>query len=159
MNVKKWILILVVFVVILIGIFAKVYLTARSPVKEAETKAVALAEKKAKLKVVNDFHLYHGLETVDVIEGKNSKGEKIIVWIPEKTKQVIVKKAKSGLSKADAIQKLMQEKNPKKIVSVRLGMEKNIPFWEIYYLSDSNLINYYYVHFQTGEWLKKIENL
>ncbi|XJZ26017.1 DUF5590 domain-containing protein [Bacillota bacterium Lsc_1132] len=156
---KKWILIFIVFVVVLLGVFAKVYFTAREPVKAAEKKAIAMAEKKVKLAEVNDFHLYHGLETVDVIEGKNSKGEKIIVWIPEKSQKVIVKNAKSGLSKADAIQKLMQEKNPKKIVSVRLGMEKNIPFWEIYYLSDNNLINYYYVHFQTGEWLKKIENL
>ena len=158
-NVKKWIWIFIVFIVVGIGIFVKVYLTAREPLKTAEKKAVMIAEKKAGLAKVTDFHLYHGLETVDVIEGKNIKGENIIIWIPEKTKLVIVKNAKSGLSKADAINKLLQEKNPKKIVSVRLGMEKNIPFWEIYYLSDNNLINYYYVHFQTGEWLKKIENL
>ncbi|MGG5253824.1 DUF5590 domain-containing protein [Neobacillus sp. SM06] len=156
---KKWITILIVFVVILVGVFVKVYITAREPLKAAEKKAVAIAEKKASLAKVTSFHLYHGLETVDVIEGTNKKGENIVIWIPEKTKQVIVKSAKSGLSKADAIKKLLQEKNPKKIVSVRLGMEKNIPFWEIYYLSDNNLINYYYVHFQTGEWLKKIENL
>jgi uncharacterized protein YpmB len=70
-----------------------------------------------------------------------------------------MKKAKSGLSKDEAIQKLLQEQKPKKIISVRLGMEKNIPLWEIYYRSENNLINYYYVHFETGEWLKKIENL
>lgn len=158
-KVKKWILISSLIVIVFFAIFAKVYLTAREPVKAAEKKAVALAEKQANLKQVNEFHVYHGLETVNVIEGKNRKGEKIIVWIPEKTKKVIVKKAKSGLSREDAIQKLTQERTPKKIVSVRLGMEKNVPFWEIYYLSDNNLINYYYVHFQTGEWLKKIENL
>ena len=38
-------------------------------------------------------------------------------------------------------------------------MENDIPLWEIYYRSENNLINYYYVHFLTGEWLKKIENL
>jgi uncharacterized protein YpmB len=111
------------------------------------------------LKEIEDFHIYNGIETVNVIEGKSLKGEKIIVWIPENSKQVFVKKAKDGLSKEEAIQKLLQEKSPKKIISVRLGMEKNIPLWEIYYRSDNNLINYYYVHFDTGEWLKKIENL
>ncbi|MGG3562572.1 DUF5590 domain-containing protein [Neobacillus rhizosphaerae] len=118
-----------------------------------------MASKKAQLSELQDFHLYNGLETVNVIEGKNKKGDKIIVWIPEKSKKVFVKKAKNGLSKEEAVQKLLQEKNPKKIISVRLGMEKNIPLWEIYYRSENNLINYYYVHFETGEWLKKIENL
>ncbi|MDR6122608.1 DUF5590 domain-containing protein [Neobacillus drentensis] len=156
---KKWILSIVIFFVVLIGILIKVYLSAMNPVKAAEEKAVLLASKKAQLTEVQDFHLYNGLETVNVIEGKNKKGDKIIVWIPEKSKKVFVKKAKNGLSKEEAVQKLLQEKNPKKIISVRLGMEKNIPLWEIYYRSENNLINYYYVHFETGEWLKKIENL
>lgn len=156
---KKWILSIVIFFVVLIGILIKVYLSAMNPVKTAEEKAVLLASKKAQLSELQDFHLYNGLETVNVIEGKNKKGDKIIVWIPEKSKKVFVKKAKNGLSKEEAVQKLLQEKNPKKIISVRLGMEKNIPLWEIYYRSENNLINYYYVHFETGEWLKKIENL
>ncbi|MFK9093429.1 DUF5590 domain-containing protein [Bacillus salipaludis] len=156
---KKWIVFLVLFVVAIIGILIKVYFSSVEPVKAAEQKAVTLANKEVQMKEVQDFHIYNGLETINVIEGKNNKGEKIIVWIPDKSKKVIVKKAKNGLSKEEAIQKLLQEKKPKKIISVRLGMEKNIPLWEIYYRSENNLINYYYVHFETGEWLKKIENL
>jgi uncharacterized protein YpmB len=38
-------------------------------------------------------------------------------------------------------------------------MEKNRPLWEIYYRSEGDLINYYYVDFETGKWWKKIENL
>ncbi|MFJ7725581.1 DUF5590 domain-containing protein [Neobacillus sp. NPDC097160] len=156
---KKWIVFLVLFVVAIIGMLIKVYFSSVEPVKAAEQKAVTLANKEVQMKEVQDFHIYNGLETINVIEGKNKKGEKIIVWIPDKSKKVIVKKAKNGLSKEEAIQKLLQEKKPKKIISVRLGMEKNIPLWEIYYRSENNLINYYYVHFETGEWLKKIENL
>lgn len=156
---KKWIILVIAIVVIIMGSFVKVYLTAVDPVKSAEKKAVALAKTKVSLSKVDDFHLYHGLETVYVIEGKTKKGEKIIVWIPEKSKKVFVKNAKAGLTKQEAIQKFAQSKNPNKIVSVRLGMEKEIPFWEIYYVSNQHLINYYYIHFQTGEWLKKIENL
>ena len=156
---KKWIVFLVLFVIVIIGILIKVYFSSVEPVKAAEKKAVTLANKKVQISEVQDFHIYNGLETVNVIEGKNNKGEKIIVWIPDKSKKVFVQKAKNGISKDEAVQKLLQEKNPKKIISVRLGMEKNIPFWEIYYRSENNLINYYYVHFETGEWLKKIENL
>ena len=156
---KKWIVFLVLFVIVIIGILIKVYFSSVEPVKAAEKKAVALANKKIQISEVQDFHIYNGLETVNVIEGKNNKGEKIIVWIPDKSKKVYVQKAKNGISEDEAVQKLLQEKNPKKIISVRLGMEKNIPLWEIYYRSENNLINYYYVHFETGEWLKKIENL
>jgi uncharacterized protein YpmB len=156
---KKWIIFIVIFVVVILGLLIKVYFTSVGPVKAAEKKAFAQANEEISLKEVEDFHIYNGLETVNVLEGKNTKGEKIIVWIPEKSKKVFVKKAKDGLSKEEAIQKLLQEKKPKKIISVRLGMEKNIPLWEIYYRSKNNLINYYYVHFETGEWLKKIENL
>ncbi|WP_066257112.1 DUF5590 domain-containing protein [Neobacillus drentensis] len=156
---KKWIIFSVLFVLVVVGLLTNVYFKSVDPVNAAEKKAVALANKEISLKEIEDFHIYNGIETVNVIEGKSMKGEKIIVWIPEKSKQVFVKKAKDGLSKEEAIQKLLQEKSPKKIISVRLGMEKNIPLWEIYYRSDNNLINYYYVHFDTGEWLKKIENL
>lgn len=156
---KKWIIFIVLFVVVIFGLLIKVYFTSVDPVKAAEKKAVALANKEITLNEIEDFHIYNGIETVNVIEGKSTKGEKIIVWIPEKNKKVYVKKAKDGLSKEEAIQKLLQEKSPQKIISVRLGMEKNIPLWEIYYRSKNNLINYYYVHFETGEWLKKIENL
>ncbi len=156
---KKWIILISGIVIIMAGILISVYLRAIEPINNAEKKAVAMAEKKVHIRKVDKFHVYHGNETVDVIEGKDKKGNKIIVWIPEKSKQVIVKKASSGLTEQEAIGKLEQSVHPKKIISVRLGMEKNIPFWEIYYTSDNNLINYYYIHFQTGEWLKKIENL
>ncbi|AZU63121.1 DUF5590 domain-containing protein [Neobacillus mesonae] len=155
---KKWMIsISIVLVIVLLGTSLKVYFTSMEPVKAAEVKAVKLAGKE--IDQVEDFHIYNGQEQINVIEGKNQQGQKVIVWIPEKSKQIIVRKASAGLSKEDAIHKLLQEKQPKKIISVRLGMEKNIPLWEIYYRSENNLINYYYIHFETGEWLKKIENL
>lgn len=156
---KKWILFLVIVIVVILGLSLKVYFSSVEPVKAAEKKAVALANKKVQISTVDDFHIYNGIETVNVIEGKNKQGENIIIWIPEKSKKVFVKKRKSGLTREEAIEKLLQEKKPKKIISVRLGMEKNIPLWEIYYRSENNLINYYYVHFENGKWLKKIENL
>ena len=156
---KKWIIVLSIIVVAFCGLLIKVYLSALDPVKTAETKAVSRAQEETSLKEVEDFHIYNGIETVNVIEGKSKNGDKIIVWMPEKSKEIFVRKAKNGLTREEAIQKLQQEKSPKEIISVRLGMEKNIPLWEIYYRSNNNLINYYYVHFDTGEWLKKIENL
>ncbi|MDP4163943.1 MAG: DUF5590 domain-containing protein [Bacillota bacterium] len=156
---KKWIIVLILFLLVLFGISAKVYLKATEPVNQAETKALAIAQKKIHLSEIDDFHLYHGNETIYVIEGKNNKGEKVIVWIPEKSREIIVRKAKNGLTKEEAIQQLLKKRNPQKIIATRLGMEKNIPYWEIYYLSGDHLINYYCIDFDTGEMLKRIENL
>ncbi|OLS40266.1 DUF5590 domain-containing protein [Bacillus sp. MRMR6] len=156
---KKLIVIFIIFILLLIGLFTKVYLSAVEPVKQAEQRAIRLADKEVNLSKVLDFHIYNGLEVINIIEGIDENGEEIIVWIPEKSEKVITEKAKNGLSESEAVQRLMEEKKPKKVISVRLGMENEIPLWEIYYRSENNLINYYYVHFKTGEWLKKIENL
>jgi uncharacterized protein YpmB len=129
------------------------------PLNDSEELAVKIALKETDLVSIDNFEEYHGLESVMVVKGKNKKGESFIVWIPEDKEEVMVKREADGITKKDAIKKVEQLSDPTKIMDVRLGMEKGIPLWEIYYLSDSNLINYYHVDFETGEWLKKIENL
>ncbi|KAB2338294.1 peptidase [Cytobacillus depressus] len=156
---KKVIIISLLIFVIFLGSGIFVYFNAVEPVKAAEKKAVEMAMKETRLIHVEDFQLYHGQETYYIVKGKNREGKSIYVWIPEKDGKIIVRKVADGVTKKQAIDKLRQEKSPKEIISVRLGMEKNIPLWEIYYRTDGDLINYYYVDFKTGEWLKKIENL
>ncbi|WP_066294383.1 cell wall elongation regulator TseB-like domain-containing protein [Bacillus sp. FJAT-29937] len=156
---KKVIIISLLILAIILGSGVIVYVNAVEPVKAAEKEAIERAMTETRLWKAEDFQLYHGLETYYVIKGVNKAGTSIYVWVPEKEGQIIVRKVTDGVSKQEAINKLKEEKNPKKIISVRLGMEKNIPLWEIYYRTEGNLINYYYVDFKTGEWLKKIENL
>ena len=160
---KKYLLIIGIFVLVIFGILIKVYVTAVDPIKVAEKKTMSLAKEKGHLSEVDDFHVYQGPKkedkTVDVIEGKNKKGEKIIVWMEEKSKKVTVRKAKNGVSKNEAVQVLLKDQNPKKIISVRLGIIEKTPVWEIYYRSNGNLINYYYVNYDTGKWYKKYLNI
>ncbi|MBU8879067.1 DUF5590 domain-containing protein [Bacillus sp. FJAT-29790] len=156
---KKFIIISIIIFVVILGTCTIIYVNAQKPVKAAEKKAIQIAMQETKLREAEDFYLYHGHETYYVLKGKDGGGTGIYVWIPEKDGRIIVRKQSDGVTKQEAIDKLREEKNPKKIISVRLGMEKNIPLWEIYYRSEGDLINYYYVDFKTGEWLKKIENL
>ncbi|PLR82678.1 cell wall elongation regulator TseB-like domain-containing protein [Bacillus sp. V33-4] len=157
---KKWIIIISIAVVILIGLAANVYLNALKPVKAAEQKAAAIANAKTDLQSIKDFSIFNGDETYYVVKGTNSKNEKTIVWIPEKGGEILERKEAEGISREEAINKVREEKNPEKILSVRLGMVDNQPAWEIYSQSESGLINYYYLDFDTGEeWLTVIENL
>lgn len=156
---KKFLWGIIILLVISIGAGSFIYLNSTKPVRAAESKAVEIAKQETDLSEAEDFNLYHGTETFYVIEGKDHDGTSIYVWIPEKKGKIVSLKHSDGISKNEAINRLKQEKNAAEIVSVRLGMEKNIPLWEIHYRSGSNLINYYYIDFKTGEWLKKIENL
>lgn len=158
---KKWILIVIASTILLAsGFFLYVYQTSRAPVEDMKAYAEERARAEAKLTKIDEFYLYNGTETHYVIVGENKSGEKLAVWIPEKKgKKIVEKKMADGISKQDAIAKLNQEENPQKIMGVRLGMEKDLPLWEISYLDEQSNLNYYYIHFDTGKWWRKIENL
>ncbi len=156
---KKWIIISIIAAAILIGAAAKVYIASTEPVKAASEKAFERAKEETALERMDSFTLYHGQETFYVLQGQDKAGTKLIVWVPEKKGKPVVKNAKDGISKQEAIDIVKREKQPKEIISAKLGMEKGFPLWEVYYRSNGGLINYYYIHFETGEMLKRIENL
>lgn len=158
---KKWIWIIVIVILVIIGIGINIYINALEPLNEAESIASQIAVDETAIETVETFSLYNGSSSYYIVKGKNSEGENLIAWIPEKEKnrKIIVKKEKDGISRDEAIQKLYDKNKPEEIMTVKLGMENNIPLWEIYYRSNEDLINYYYVDFETGEWLKDIKNL
>lgn len=160
---KKWIVLSILMIVIITGILVNVYLNATEPVKAAEDKAVQIATEETNLTGFSNFSLYSGEETYYVMTGKNSEDEKVYVWINEKNREILTRNVKNGITKDEALNKLYEEKNPKEIIEVRLGMARiqktDRPAWEIYYRNNSDTINYYYVDFDTGEKLRAIDNL
>ncbi|HAQ06836.1 MAG TPA: peptidase [Bacillus bacterium] len=160
---KKWILLSVLMLIVVMGILVKVYLNATEPVKEAEEKAVNIAVKETDLTDFRDFELYSGQETYYVMTGTSAKKEDIYIWISEKDKEIVTRKTKNGITKKEALNKLYEEKNPTEIIEVRLGMARvqktDRPAWEIFYRNENDTINYYYVDFDTGEKLRAIYNL
>ncbi|ALC90142.1 peptidase [Bacillus sp. FJAT-18017] len=156
---KKVILYLLLIIAILLGAAGWIYSNATEPVRTAEEKAVKRAAEEADLADYGKFTLYNGEEQVYVVEGKNNEGDEIIVWMPDSDGKIVVHEKKDGVSRQDAINKVIADKSPQEIISVRPGMENGIPFWEVYYSTGNGLINYYYVHFETGEMYKIIENL
>mgnify|MGYP000906751595 CR=1 FL=1 len=156
---KKWIIIISICVLALIFGAIKFYMSALEPVKTAEERAVSIAKEEADITTVEEFYVYYGEEAYAIVQGKDKNGTRWIVWVPDKKGNVITRKASSGITKQEAIDKLLEEKNPNEIISVKLGMENKRPLWEIHYGANGNSLNYFYVDFKTGEWLKKIENL
>ncbi|CAM3886756.1 DUF5590 domain-containing protein [Mesobacillus zeae] len=158
---KKWISISIISIVVIAGILAKVYLNAVAPVDRAEEKAVSILKKDTKLTGYSDFELYSGEETYYVLKAKDKK-KPVYVWISEKSGKVVTRAVNTGTSKQEAVDTVYSERNPKEIISVRLGMARiqktDRPAWEVYYRTGSNSINYFYVDFDTGKKIRSIDN-
>ncbi|WP_257391417.1 cell wall elongation regulator TseB-like domain-containing protein [Cytobacillus gottheilii] len=137
-----------------------IYLNSVEPVKAAEDDAVKRAKAETKLVSVNDFEIYHGNETIYVIDGLDEAGDEVFVWVPENDGEIQLLKQSEGITEQEAQNILTSEKGQVDIISRKLGMEKNIPLWEIAYKTEGDLLNYYLIDFETGnKKLKVIENL
>lgn len=157
---KKWIVIISLLLVLSVACSIYVYTKGRAPYKQAEQYAVNRAKSEAEFTSVDAFYMYHGTETYYVVIGNSEANEETIAWIPKDEKQqIITKKSSEGITEEEAIAKLYQEEKPKKLLGTRLGMEKKLPIWELSYLDNNSKLNYYYIHFDSGKWWRKIENL
>ena len=156
---KKWLLLIGIFIMIVMGSAIMIYIKAEEPVRQVEEKAILIAKEEAGLISVDEFNIYNGEKTFYILQGENQQGVKLVVWIPEKKGKIIIKKASEGISKEQATRKVMNEIGSDEIISVKLGIENDVPIWEIQSRTKGDLLNYHSVVFETGEWLKKIENL
>lgn len=156
---KKGIISISIVLIILVSTVLFIYFNAVNPIQLSEEKAIKIAKAEAPITVVDDFYQYNGTESFYVVQGKNNKGASIIVWISEEDGKTIYKNASDGITRQQAVNKAMEEIGSNEIIYVKLGMENGIPLWEIHSRSNDNQLNYHSLSFQTGEWLKKIENL
>ncbi|KKK37624.1 hypothetical protein WQ57_12880 [Mesobacillus campisalis] len=159
---KKWIILSTLFVIVSGAAAALLYYNAVKPLRTAEEKALAIANDETDLSGFQDFQLYNGEETYYVLKGRDGDEEEAFVWISEDGEKIITKKASSGVNKEEAVKTVYGDRKPKEILDVRLGitmLQKTVrPAWEIFYRSENDRLNYYYVDFETGEKLRAINN-
>ncbi|MGM9928182.1 MAG: DUF5590 domain-containing protein [Bacillus sp. (in: firmicutes)] len=158
---KKWIWAVSLLVLVVVGYVVASFLVGINEKKTAEEKAVDYALNEGGLKSVSEFYLYYGKEAYSVVVGKDEEGTKQVLWIPEDTKEhSIIKKAyNEGVSKTEITNIVKSNYQPKEIISVKLGMESDVPLWEVTFKDDKNHLQYYYFDFNTGEWLHNYSNI
>ncbi|MBS4173245.1 DUF5590 domain-containing protein [Bacillus sp. FJAT-49736] len=158
---KKWILGITITVLVIIGFFVNVYIQAVKPLNTARQNAVQEAKDKADLVTTDQFYQYNGKQAYSVVVGKQKNGSKVAVWIPDNlSDNITIMKWADGITKKEALHKLMEKKNPNKILGIRLGMKDEIPVWEISFLDKSKKLNYFYVDFsKTSNHSTLIENI
>lgn len=152
---KKWLIIASVLILCFIGFVVGAYVKGMQPKNKAADAAFEVAKAEVDLKTMDEYFLYHGLESYSVVIGTTNSGQNIIVWIPENDKkQVVSMNASSGKTKEDILSMVEKNINEANIISIKLGMENNVPLWEVTYKNSVGKYNYDYYDFKTGEWLK-----
>ena len=159
---KKIIAIGFVLLITVIAGATYIYLSAQSPLKKAEEAAISIAKSETSLSGFTDFQLYNGEETFYVMKGKDEDGVGHYIWIAKEDGDITTIPVKEGISEEEAIRAVYADRNPSEIIDVRLGVarinEKDFPAWEIYFRTENNSTNYYYIDFATGEKLRAIDN-
>ncbi|MDR7072510.1 DUF5590 domain-containing protein [Fictibacillus barbaricus] len=147
---KKWILIIVG--VLLLASWQAYYLYNQVQAKPAkkEAEAVEIAKKEKGLVSISHVDHFYKNETYYVVEGKNEHGTNMIVWVDQK-KKVTSEIAKAGLSEGQMINYVKQNYDAQKIIDSRLGMEDDIPLWEVIFIDSKDRYTYYYGYFDTGK--------
>ncbi|MES9780413.1 MULTISPECIES: cell wall elongation regulator TseB-like domain-containing protein [Bacillus cereus group] len=161
---KKWIFAIII-VIVASGIYgAYVYNKAMGKKIPKESKFVEIAKEKAKLTKVKSVDYYNGKSAYIVVQGTDEKGEQLIVWVPEKKGNTVVRKKSEGISEKEAIQRTLEQvgneskeskSKPKEIMKVKLGFENDVPLWEVTYIDDDNRYSYYYLEFKDGKFLRR----
>ncbi|QPC46671.1 DUF5590 domain-containing protein [Mangrovibacillus cuniculi] len=157
----KWIitsLVAILFVLTIGGAWLYVDATKEKNQQEETIKQIALEENW--LSSVTNAHTYYGAKPYYVLAGKNTQSQEVYVFVPQDDYENKTEvRVSQGVSKEEAMEMLQREKSPAKLLHTKLGIEKVGPVWEMAYLNDREKLNYYYVHFETGEWWRNIENL
>ncbi|MBY0595428.1 cell wall elongation regulator TseB-like domain-containing protein [Bacillus bingmayongensis] len=149
---KKWIFAIIIVIVAIVLYGVHVYNATMEKKIPKESKVVEIAKEKAKLTKVKTVDYYNGKSSYAVVQGVDEKGEQIIVWVPEKKGNVLVRKKNEGISEKKALQIVAGERKPKELVKVKLGAENDVPLWEITYIDQEDRYTYYYLEFQDGKY-------
>ncbi|WP_070121108.1 DUF5590 domain-containing protein [Bacillus marinisedimentorum] len=154
---KKWILAIMIAVLAIAAVsLVNLYRTTLDPEKERADEASSVALENTEMESVGKVEHFHGTSAYHVVSGTDGSGQRMFAWIPDNHDgEPIVRYEKEGISKGQVIDFFNKEVNPRKIIDVRLGIEENVPVWEVSYIDRKDRISYYYLAFKDGTFIKR----
>lgn len=157
----NWIKFIAAFLLALtLVITVLVFYNANKPFSTVTDKAEADVLANGQLKAVDYSEVYNGTKAMVIVYGLDEEGIEKAVFIDEKTGEVLNDVAISkGVTSDVAIKTVRSELKVDKILHVKLGLEEDVPIWEVAFKSENGKLNYVYVFFESGEWWKRILNL
>jgi uncharacterized protein YpmB len=152
---KKWMAFFFVFLIIIIWVGIDSYQHAHDYRDMQSKKAVQVAMQTEPQLKITDVSFYNGNKSYTIIYGMIDQQKRMVCVPTDRKDDVIMIDPTKGISADQAIDKLLQDRNPSVIKSVNIGIEQNVPIWEIVYLDKENRYSYYYVTFKDGQFIKR----
>lgn len=150
-------LLILIILIFLVG--WSIYAVGNHPKAEAERQATSIAKRYANLKIRTGFYIYNRENTYYTVAGKNNKGQKILVIVPQKNGSVRIVKQSTGLTKQQALAQVKSNEHPKKVLKAVPGIFNDKVVWEVTYLNQKGNLCYDLINFKTGSFVQQINNL
>lgn len=157
----NWIKFISAFLLTLLAVIAiAVLYSANKPISTAKKVAEEKAIQSGQVITVRDVQPYNGTSSMITVFGDNADGENIAVFVQDdKAEKFQEVKLSDGISAKKAMEIVLKEQKTAQIMHVLLGLEGDNPIWEVAFKNEHGKLNYVYIQFQDGEWLKRILNL
>ncbi|MFR0645693.1 DUF5590 domain-containing protein [Limosilactobacillus mucosae] len=150
-------LLILIILIFLVG--WSIYAVGNHPKTEAERQATSIAKRYANLKTRTGFYIYNRENTYYTVAGKNNKGQKILVIVPQKNGSVRIVKQSTGLTEQQALAQVKSNEHPKKVLKAVPGIFNDKVVWEVTYLNQKGNLCYDLINFKTGSFVQQINNL
>lgn len=156
---KKFFLGLAVFLIALIIGAVVVYTKSVASYNESKEQAFDYAITNSDIVVPEEFYWYNDKETYFTVVGQTEQNEELVVLINQDNGEVTSIPIEETISKQEAIQLTKQARQPDKVLEARIGIDNEIPVWEVSYRNENGRLGYYILALEDGEWLKTINNI
>lgn len=156
---KRMIHDLLILIILIFLVGWSIYAVGNHPKAEAERQATTIAKRYANLKTRTDFYIYNRENTYYTVAGKNNKGQRILVIVPQKNGSVRVVKQSTGLTEQQALAQVKSNEHPKRVLKAVPGIFNDKVVWEVTYLNSKGNLCYDLINFKTGSYVQQINNL
>ena len=156
---KRMIRDLLILIILIFLVGWSIYAVGNHPKAEAERQATTIAKRYANLKTRTDFYIYNRENTYYTVAGKNNKGQRILVIVPQKNGSVRVVKQSTGLTEQQALAQVKSNEHPKRVLKAVPGIFNDKVVWEVTYINSKGNLCYDLINFKTGSYVQQINNL
>ncbi len=156
---KRMIRDLLILIILIFLVGWSIYAVGNHPKAEAERQATTIAKRYANLKTRTGFYIYNRENTYYTVAGKNNKGQRILVIVPQKNGSVRVVKQSTGLTEQQALAQVKSNEHPKRVLKAVPGIFNDKVVWEVTYLNSKGNLCYDLINFKTGSYVQQINNL
>jgi uncharacterized protein YpmB len=156
MTKRRWIFLFIIIISIILSILFIFYLNTMNPDSKLSKQAIERLNEVAEVKQVLDVEHYHGENSYRVIEAETATKNGYFFVPDEKEEEIIFVEKENGISKEDAKNVILNEKEDIEILNIRLAIDGKKPLWEIVYKEKNGQRTFFYITYKSGEFYKRL---